>query len=93
MTGRFTDFMKNDLKTGRYSRDEIRSFLAYFLLQWSAIGNYWGQPFYLGGTNKDGSTKYNDLSYDILDVYDELGIYNPKIQLKINSNTPGKTFK
>ncbi len=81
-------FYENDLKTGRYSRDEIRSFLAYFLLQWSAIGNYWGQPFYLGGTNKDGSTKYNDLSYDILDVYDELGIYNPKIQLKINSNTP-----
>lgn len=81
-------FYENDLKTGRYSRDEIRSFLAYFLLQWSAIGNYWGQPFYLGGTNKDGSTKYNDLSYDILDVYDELGIYNPKIQLKINRNTP-----
>lgn len=81
-------FYENDLKTGRYSRDEIRSFLAYFLLQWSAIGNYWGQPFYLGGTNKDGSTKYNDLSYDILDVYDELEIYNPKIQLKINRNTP-----
>lgn len=38
-------FYENDLKTGRYSRDEIRSFLAYFLLQWSAIGNYWGSRF------------------------------------------------
>ena len=59
-------------------------------MQWSAIGNYWGQPFYMGGTNTDGSTKYNELSYDILDVYDELGIYNPKIQIKVNKNTPNK---
>ena len=26
-------------------------------MQWSAIGNYWGQPTYLGGTDKDGNTK------------------------------------
>lgn len=44
----------------------------------------------MGGTNADGSTKYNELSYDILDVYDELGIYNPKIQIKVNKNTPDK---
>lgn len=60
------------------------------MIQWSAIGNYWGQPLYLGGTNKDQSSKYNELSYDILDVYDEIGIYNPKIQLKVNSNTPDR---
>ena len=44
----------------------------------------------MGGTNADGSTKYNELSYDILDVYDEMGIYNPKIQVKINENTPDR---
>ena len=42
----------------------------------------------MGGTNNDGSTKYNQLSLEILDVYDKLEIYNPKIQLKINENTP-----
>ncbi len=83
-------FYKNDLKNGTYTREEIKDFLRYFLMQWSAIGNYWGQPFYMGGTNTDGSTKYNELSYDILDVYDELGIYNPKIQIKVNKNTPDK---
>ena len=83
-------FYKNDLKNGTYTRDDIKEFLRYFLMQWSAIGNYWGQPFYMGGTNADGSTKYNELSYDILDVYDELGIYNPKIQVKVNENTPDK---
>ena len=83
-------FYKNDLKNGTYTREEIKEILKYFLMQWSAIGNYWGQPFYMGGTNSDGSTKYNELSYDILDVYDEIGIDNPKIQVKINTNTPDK---
>lgn len=83
-------FYQNDLKSGTYTREEIKELLKYFLIQWSAIGNYWGQPLYLGGTNKDQSSKYNELSYDILDVYDEIGIYNPKIQLKVNSNTPDR---
>lgn len=81
-------FYRKDLASGTYTREEIREFLRYFLMQWSAIGNYWGQPFYLGGTNEDGSTRYQEVSYEILDVYDELNIYNPKIQLKLNENTP-----
>ena len=81
-------FYLNDLKNGTYTRDEIRELLGYFLLQWSAIGNYWGQPFYLGGSNADGSSRINDLSHDIIDVYRELGLYNPKIQIKYNTNTP-----
>jgi len=81
-------FYVNDLKNGTYSREEIKELLAYFLMQWSAIGNYWGQPFYMGGTDENGKTKYNDLSCDILEVYKEIKIYNPKIQLKVNCNTP-----
>ncbi|MBE7027393.1 MAG: hypothetical protein E7410_07550 [Ruminococcaceae bacterium] len=81
-------FYKNDIESGIYTKEDIRNYLSYFLMQWSAIGNYWGQPFYMGGTNLEGSTKYNELSYMILDVYDKLEIYNPKIQLKINTNTP-----
>lgn len=81
-------FYKNDLQSGTFTKEDIRELLAYFMMQWQAIGNYWGQPFYLGGTNADGSTKFNELSGDILDVYDEMGIYNPKIQIKVNTNTP-----
>ncbi len=83
-------FYKNDLENGTYSHEEIKELIAYFFFQWQAIGNYWGQPFYMGGTNLDGSTKYNELSMLILDVYDELGIYNPKIQVKVNENTPNE---
>lgn len=81
-------FYVNDLKNGTFTHDEIREFLAYFLMQWSAIGNYWGQPFYMGGTDENGNSKFNALSEDIADVYSELGIYNPKIQIKVNYNTP-----
>lgn len=86
-------FFRKDLESGRYTKEELRDFLSYFLLQWSAIGNYWGQPFYMGGTNPDGSTKYNELSCEILEVYDALEIYNPKIQLKLNTNTPETLLK
>jgi len=84
------DFYKRDLESGKYTKEDIREYLSYFLMQWSAIGNYWGQPFYMGGTDLNGNTRYNELSYEILDVYDKLEIYNPKIQLKINRNTPCK---
>ena len=81
-------FYKKDLESGKYTEEEIAEYIGYFLMQWSAIDNYWGQPFYLAGTHVDGSTKVNELSYLILDVYDKLGIYNPKIQIKIHRNTP-----
>lgn len=83
-------FYQNDLRQGICTETEIREYFRYFLMQWAAIGNYWGQPFYLGGTRPDGESSYTELSYLILDVYDELGIYNPKIQLKINENTPDR---
>ncbi len=81
-------FYQKDLQSGKYTRNEIRELLAYFLMQWASIGNYWGQPFYMGGTAADGTCLVNDLSHDILDVYRALGIYNPKIQIKYNHNIP-----
>lgn len=93
LDGTLYRFYQNDIESGRCTREELREYLSYFLMQWSAIGNYWGQPFYMGGTNPNGSTKYNELSYEILDVYDQLEIYNPKIQLKINENIPDALLK
>ena len=81
-------FYKKDIESGKYTRDEIAEFIAYFLMQFSCIENYWGQPFYLAGTNADGTTRVNELTHMILDVYYQLGIYNPKIQLKVSEKTP-----
>ena len=70
------------------TEEEIRTDLAYFFLQFTAIGNYWNQPVFLGGCKEDESTEINELSYLFLDVYDKMKIYNPKIQLKIADSTP-----
>lgn len=81
-------FYKRDVESGRFSKEQIKSFIAYFFIQFHAIGNYWGQPFYLGGSDLEGNTRVNEMSYMLLDVHRELGIYNPKIQIKISPSTP-----
>ncbi|MBE5734415.1 MAG: hypothetical protein E7347_05135 [Clostridiales bacterium] len=88
LDGTLYKFYKQDLENGTFTREEMKNFLSYFLMQWTGIGNYWGQPTYIAGTNLDGTTKVNELTYLILDVYEELGIYNPKVQVKVNHNTP-----
>ncbi len=80
-------FLK-DLQEERYTREQIREFFSYFLMQWASIDNYWGHPFYFGGTKKNGESEINELSYLILDVFDKLNICTPKLQLKISPNTP-----
>jgi formate C-acetyltransferase len=77
-----------DLASGRYTEEDMREFLACYLMQFGSINNYWGHPFYLGGTAEDGSSLYNPLSGIILDVFEELDITSPKIQLKIAKHTP-----
>ena len=81
-------FYKNDLDSGKYTKDEIAEFIGYFFMQYAAIDNYFGHPMYMGGSDINGETKYNELSLLCLDVYETLDIHNPKIQLKINYKTP-----
>ncbi len=81
-------YYEADLAAGRTTEEEFREDLSYFLMQWTGIGNYWGQPLYLGGTNPDGTTKFNAVSHIILDTYRKIGIYNPKIQIKVGKSTP-----
>ena len=80
-------FYENDINNG-VTEAEIREDLAYFFLQFTAIGNYWNQPVFLGGCKENGETEINNLSYIFLDVYDKMKIYNPKIQIKVADSTP-----
>ena len=84
-------FWVRDLERG-VSEDELKKQLAYYIMQYAAINNYWGQPIYLGGTKENGETEINPLSYIFLDVYDKMGVYNPKIQLKVSPKNTPKEF-
>ena len=83
----FFPFYQRDLERG-ISEGQLKKELAYFLLQFTAIGNYWNQPVYLGGCKADETTQINPLSYVFLEVYDKMGLYNPKIQIKVADSTP-----
>lgn len=83
----FYPFYRHDLDHG-VDEQTLRQELAAFFLQFMSIGNYWGQPVYLGGCNANEGTVINGLSYIFLDVYDKMGIYNPKIQIKVADSTP-----
>ena len=83
----FFPYYQSDLKNG-VTQEQIRQDLAYFFLQFTAIGNYWNQPVYLGGTDAEGQSRINELSYLFLEVYDNMKIYCPKVQIKLAKNTP-----
>lgn len=66
----------------------FRAVIHNFMEKISAMHYYVGHPMTLGGTNADGSSAINELSFLFLDEYDSMGIYDPKIHIKVNLNTP-----
>ncbi len=81
-------YFRHDLDSGLYTEKDIRGFFRSFMYQATAMHYHVGHPFYFGGTNPDGSSTINELSYLILDEYDKMGIYDPKLQIKVSEKTP-----
>ncbi len=77
-----------DLAENRASEEELDDYIAYFLMEFYAIGNIWGQPLFLGGTSAEGSSRWNDFSRRVLSLWDDLDIHNPKIQVLFGDSTP-----
>ncbi|MFA7160088.1 MAG: pyruvate formate lyase family protein, partial [Kiritimatiellia bacterium] len=72
-----------DVRKGTFTDAQIREIFDYFLMQYASINNYWGHPFYIGGTNADGSSEVNYFSRLIVEEFDKLSIVTPKIQVKV----------
>lgn len=81
-------FYARDLADGVYTVEQIRELLRYFLFQYQAIGHRVGHPTYLGGTGADGQSLIGEMTFLILDTYDEIGIFDPKLHIKVAQNTP-----
>ena len=86
-----TPYYRRDRAAG-ISEEKLRQTVAYFYMQFAAIDNYWGQPMYMGGTLPDGTTAVTEFSYILLDVYDRMGIFNPKIQIRFDYETAPEAF-
>ncbi|MBO5223089.1 MAG: hypothetical protein J6C23_01060 [Clostridia bacterium] len=81
-------FYKKDIEEGVYTKEQIKEMLKYFLFKfWSAKVPY-DLPFCLAGLDENENSIVNELSYLIVETYNELNIYSPKIHIRVSDKTP-----
>ena len=86
-------FFRRDLENGTFTREELRELLKFFLYKlWVAKVPY-DLPFCLGGIDENGEEVTNEVSYLIVEVYNELNIYSPKIHIRVSDKTPADFVK
>ena len=83
-------FYRNDLESGACSLEEIKEYMRFFFIHYTASKRFAQQPMCLGGRNEKGKSFVNELTYLILDVYDEMNIYDPKIHFRYHSGIDDK---
>lgn len=89
-------YYRNDLNSGILKKDEANELLKEFFVSLNKDTDLYfgvqqgdnGQSMMLGGCKPDGSDGVNELTYMILRVSKELKLIDPKINLRIDSNTP-----
>ena len=102
--GRFDQYMypywKEDLESGRLNRDEAFSLLEEFFTTFNRDNDLYpgvqrgdnGQSMMLGGCDAKGEPAYNDLSTACLRASRELLMIDPKINLRVDKNTPPEVY-
>lgn len=85
----YLPYYKNDLANG-VSEETLNELFRYFFLHFTATKRFAQQPFCIGGMDVSGADRSNELTAKILDIYDELDIYDPKIHLRCHKNLDKK---
>lgn len=98
--GRFDQYMypyfKKDMDTGLIDREQALELVEEFFISCNKDSDLYtgmqqgdnGQSIVLGGLNPDGTESYNELSDLCLQASLELKLIDPKINLRVNKNTP-----
>lgn len=81
----YAPFVEKMLADG-HKIDEVKELFRYFFIHFTATKRFAQQPFTLCGSNEDGTDRTNFLSHLLLEVYDELNIYDPKIHIRYHKN-------
>ena len=86
-------FYESDTKAGRFTRGEIKEMLKFFLYRfWSAKVPF-DLPFCLGGIDAMGEEITSEISYLIVEAYNEINIHSPKIHIRVSNKTPKSFLK
>ena len=103
--GRFDQYMypyyRHDVDAGILSRDEAFDLLCDFFLSFNKDSDLYfgaqqgdnGQSMMLGGIDVQGNDCYNELSVLCLRASGELRLIDPKINLRVNNNTPLEVYE
>lgn len=81
----YLPYFERDLENGK-TEEELKELFRYYFMHFTAEKRYAEQPFTMCGSDKDGNDYTNRLSHLMLDVYDDMNIYNPKIQIRYHKN-------
>ena len=103
--GRFDQYLfhylQADLAADRVNRDEAYELLEEFFLSLNRDSDLYpgiqqvdnGQSMMLGGVDRDGVACFNELSEMCLDASRELKLIDPKINLRVDKNTPLRVYE
>ena len=90
----FYPYYQADLASGRLTRAETKALLKYYWIKSTArtrgVGN--GAHFCLGGQLSDGRDATNELTYLILEAYEELNAPDPKLSVRFHAESPQPLF-
>lgn len=98
--GRFDQYMwtylEKDLREGVLTKDEAFELLEEFFISLSRDADLYkgvqlgdnGQSMMLGGCDRLGKPAVNPLTYMCLEASEDIGLIDPKINLRVDSNTP-----
>jgi formate C-acetyltransferase len=103
--GRFDQYMRKyaeaDIAAGRTTWEEIAGLTAEFFVSLNKDSDLYpgiqqgdnGQSLMLGGLDRLGNSGVNRLTYLVLDVTRQIRFIDPKINLRINPDTPGDLLR
>ena len=90
------DYYRKDLAEGVITRESAKELVSEFFVSLNRDSDLYfgiqqgdnGQSMMLGGVKKDGTSAINELTYLFMEVSRDLKLIDPKINLRIDSNTP-----
>ena len=81
-------FYKDDIDSGRYTKEEIKEMIKFFFNKFWCAKVPFDLPLCLGGIDENGEEVTNELTYLLVETYNELDIHSPKIHIRVSDKTP-----
>ncbi|MBR5743324.1 MAG: pyruvate formate lyase family protein, partial [Clostridia bacterium] len=81
-------FLEKDLTSGVLGEEDAENLVDRYLYKWSSMKIQANIPFYLAGSDAEGHDKSNAMTRLILREYERLGLYDPKIHIRVTGDTP-----